>query len=114
MSDNVAQSLTIYGASDDLVEVDGIERGEIDCWDRRVDFEIGTVDGGGYRVGMWHDGRLGWQVTLGLLATDDDVPLPWPARVELSETGYSLAVIINCPAGTRVTATRNGESIPIK
>lgn len=113
MSEKVAQGLTIYGASDDLIEVEGIERGEIGCWDQRVDFEIGTVDGGGYEVGMWHDGKIGWQVQLGLLADKDDVPIPWSMRVELSERGYSLAVIVDCPAGTRVVAKKRGEVIPI-
>ncbi len=105
--------LRIYGASDDLIEVEGIESGEIGCWDQRVTFEIGTVEGGGYRVEMWHDGKTGWQTQIALLADKDDVVIPWPARFGLSECGYSVAVEIDCPEGTRVVASKGGRQVPI-
>lgn len=104
--------LTIYGASDDLVEIEGIERGELA---EGCTIEIGDPDTGGIAVTNRHDGKFGWTTTVRLLAVEeDDTPLPFPMRIELSETGYSLAVVIDCPAGTRVKATNSsGEEVSI-
>ena len=98
--------IRIYGASDDLVEVewwtdDNMKHheDEVGAYDRPVDIGIGGDDG--IVVTMQHDGKLGWisSVRLGP-RFEDNSKMAWPIRVELSETGYSLAVVVECPDGT--------------
>jgi len=42
--------LKMTGNSDDYVIVEGIESGQVDCYDREVRFEVGTVGDGGVTV----------------------------------------------------------------
>lgn len=92
----------IYGASDDLVEVEGCpnadERG---AYNRTVSVAIGGDKG--IVVSNRHDGKLGWVTSLHLGPRfEDEDPMPFPVSVEMSHTGYSLAVIVECPDGTLV------------
>ena len=101
--------ITIYGASDDLVEVDGCEGAD--------EFYVANVDDG--KV-CWHGDLVApggteqlraraiyddgvWSIALG--QTDDGVPFPaWRNDTEQApRTDYSAAVVIDAPAGTRLT-----------
>lgn len=101
--------ITIYGASDDLVEVDGCEgadefgsygyEGTAVHW--RGDF---IAPGGGtipeqLRVYAIYDGC--WHFSLGQVL--EDVPLPpWPATFTQHERGDSVLLSIDAPPGTRL------------
>ncbi len=92
----------VYGASDDLVEIEGIPvPDEIGAWDREVAVRIGGDNG--LVVKNRHDGKIGWITSVHMgPRVDDGDPLLWPVSVEMSPTGYSLAVIVECPDGTPV------------
>lgn len=90
-------SLNIYGASDDLVEIEGHVTEEIGCFQRPVKLEIGTRETGGLRViavyapkgskyGVWR---------LSVEPLDEDIVVPWPVSVETK--GYSCVIRIHCP-----------------
>ena len=97
--------IRIYGVSDDLVEIEGDVEEEIGCYDKAVTLEVGGAKGGlrvvaeyaprhaSSDVGVWR---------LGVEPIDEDVPIPWPVRVELAERGYSPVINIDCPPGTPV------------
>jgi len=95
--------IRIYGASDDLVEIDGDVVDEVDCYKSGVEITIGTQAGAGkdaegLTVRAEH-GRLGWLIGVALF--DDDAPIPWPVRIETQD--YSPCVVVECPPGTPVT-----------
>lgn len=98
--------IRIYGASDDLVEVeaDGPDRGdEYDAGAGGVCLLVGTEDAG-VRVHMIYGARGTWKATIDLV--DDQKPIPWPVRVEnapvngTNEGPYSVMACIDCPIGT--------------
>lgn len=97
--------LKIYGASDDLVELEGFIRDEVDCYDKPVQIKVGTDDSG--LIITMRYGVLGavWSAELSQL--DEDVPIPWPVTVVTQgrredDVGYSVAVCIDCPDDTPV------------
>jgi hypothetical protein len=104
----------IYGASDDLVELEGGPDGddEIDALDRDVRITIGSDAHGGivvvmsYAPGDVEDGV--WQARLSPIA--EDVACPWPVRVECK--GYSAVVEIDCPRDVqlRVENRKQGKN----
>jgi hypothetical protein len=100
----VLTMLRIYGASDDLVELDGIVYDELGAYNSHRVITVGD-DKGGLRViaeyapkhiktgaGVWR---------LSVEPIEEDVPCPWPVRVEVK--GYSTHIVIDCPEGTPVT-----------
>ena len=88
-------ALRIYGASDDLVEIEGWMEEEIGCYDEPVTLRIGSV----LRVTMAYDGHAGtW--TAKLEQEDEGGIIPWPVTV--TTVKYSICVVIGCPPGTRV------------
>jgi len=117
--------LKIYGASDDLVELEGIgelvrkcpecghdidepsravvghSSGEFGSGDLMV--VVGGVDGApGIRVRVRY-GRFGvgcWSAEV--CQIDEDVPIPWPVSIKHSVRGYSVVVEIDAPDGTPV------------
>jgi hypothetical protein len=94
-------SLRIYGASDDLVEIEGDVQEEIGCYDTQVTLEIGGLDGGIRVIADYGvDKAAVWR--LALEPVDEDVPVPWPVRTELGGRGYSLVIIVDCPPGTPI------------
>ena len=106
--------IAIYGASDDLVEIEaeGPYGDEIGCFDDSVTIEVGDRQSGGLRVVMEYataraDAAGVWSAAVSPL--DEDVPIPWPVRVVLAERGYSPVVEIDCPSDTKIGA-RRGES----
>jgi hypothetical protein len=91
--------LRIYGASDDLVELEGIVDEEIPGDD--VTITVGELGfEGGLTVRALY-GRINacWEMAVGLL--DEDEPIPWPVTV--THKGYTVTVEISCPDGTKVS-----------
>jgi len=97
--------LKIYGASDDLVEIEGHFSEEVDCYDQNVLITVGWTeasagkDSQGVHVLMryapkWVNAGV-W--TAEVSPIDEDVEIPWPVTVKLSERGYSAEVSILCP-----------------
>ena len=98
--------IILYGASDDLVEIEGDVQEEIGCYEKAVLVTIGRpeVDLGqnayGVQVRMSYGDEAGvWAARIAPI--DEDVPIPWPVRV--SAWGYSAHVVVECPPGTPVT-----------
>lgn len=99
--------LKISGYSDDVVSLDGIVNDEVGAYERAVQFTL-AGDGGGLFVRMqyapkFHPGGV-WVATVAPL--DEDIPIPWPVSITLSEQRYSPVVEIGCPKGTVVTWTK--------
>lgn len=102
--------ITIYGASDDLVEVDGCEgAGEFssDRWDGVL---IAPLAQEQMRVHCWYDENGCWQVGVGQV--DEAIQLPsWPVTITQApamnpdNAGYSALLTIDAPAGIRLEVT---------
>lgn len=104
-------SLRIYGASDDLVEIEGHFAEEVDCYDRSVLITVGWPEANAGRdsqgvyvlmryapkwvkTGVW---------TAEISPLDEDVEIPWPVTVSLGGRGYTAEVVIDCPDNVPVT-----------
>lgn len=107
--------LRFYGASDDLVEMDGGAREEWSAIDGTATLEI-VYDGVALLVEVTYGGTGTWAVTpLGSVADDgESVTLPWPVRLidhategydDGSVPTYSLALVVDAPEGATVTRT---------
>jgi hypothetical protein len=99
--------ITIYGASDDLVEVEGCEgadqfyvlgsakEGEV-CWRANL---VGPGATEQMAVGAIYNGC--WHLVVGQPL--EDVLFPeWPLTITQHESGYSVLLSIDAPAGTRL------------
>lgn len=104
-------ALVIYGASDDLVEIEGHFEEEVDCYDRAVRVTVGWPeasageDSRGVHVLMryapkWVETGV-WTAEISPL--DEDVEIPWPVTVKLGGRGYTAEVHIDCPEDVPVT-----------
>lgn len=95
--------ITIYGASDDLVEVTGHIDDEFGVGSNGVwEGELIAPSGEGLRVSIVYTSAGTWSA--GIAPLDEDVPLPlWPVGLEVAETGYSTAIGITVPEGTTLT-----------
>lgn len=95
-------TLTVHGASDDLIEASGIEGAD----------EYNAIDGGRLEVTGPNDQRFyvwctygnGGTWVLGVGQIDEDIPIPnWPMTLRQAETcRYSTELVIDCPEGTKV------------
>lgn len=96
-------SLKIYGASDDLVKVEGHFQEEYDVTgDQQATFEVRERDGAG---GCWvrltysemtDDGEGGWSAHVGLLG--EGRLIPWDITIgHHPRCAYSVRVTIDCP-----------------
>lgn len=102
--------ITIYGASDDLVEVEGCEgadefyAGSGDRWQADLIAPGGTV---AMRVHCWLDIDGCWQVGVGQVTEDAQLPA-WPLSITQATAmnpdspGYSALLTIDAPEGTRL------------
>ena len=96
--------LKIYGHSDDLVEIDGDVRDEVDCYDKGVNLVVGRAEAiegknaEGLRVGMRYGKGGCWEARISPI--DEDVPCPWPVSVTVER--YTAVVTIDCPPGTPI------------
>lgn len=93
--------IQIYGASDDLIEIEGCEgEDEFGSYSRHSIFEFTTPAKEGFCLygeyapegmpdGVW---------VFGFAPLREDVPIPdWPMRMRLSERGYSPLFLIEAP-----------------
>lgn len=99
--------ITIYGASDDCVEVEGCEGGDefyAENWHGVLQAPDPTE---AMRVSCWYADNGCWQVGVG--QADESIPLPpWPVTIaqqmsNASDGGYSAVLTIDAPEGTRLT-----------
>ena len=95
MSDAATKHLTIYGASDDLIEVEGDVPGCDEYSGEKATFVVA-----GIRVHVRFTGN--WVV--GVEPIDEDVP-PTATNMRLSihERGYSAQLDLDVPGGSYVT-----------
>lgn len=111
--------ITIKGHSDDIVSYeedtkDGVQVGdEITADDTTgVTFIIGLPEPGegedthGIRVQMKYGTGGVWTATIGPI--EEGAKCPWPVSVRVE--GYTAVVHIDCPEGTPVMWTENGDN----
>lgn len=101
-------SITIYGASDDLVEIDadgpalGID--ELPTDDAVIEIRSQADEAVGLNVRCWYADDGVWAVAVW---QHGEKPLPWPVALATYDNGrsdpYSVQVTIDCPDD--VTAT---------
>ncbi len=97
--------ITIYGASDDCVEVEGCDgadefyTGEDDRWQGDL---IGPDASDQMRVSCWYDKDGAWQVGVGQV-TEDVTMATWPVTIAQHQNGYSAMLMVSAPHGTRLT-----------
>jgi hypothetical protein len=99
--------ITIYGASDDLVEVDGCEGADEFNTEHFVANLVGPGAIDQMTVTCWFAPNGCWYVGVGQV--DEDVQLPaWPVSITQAPAmnpanpGYSALLSIDAPAGTRL------------
>ena len=91
------EKLTVYGASDDLIEFEGIKG----CDEFMAYGDIGimgefivTGDGDQLRIIAIYDGCWSFAIA----PVDEDIPLPsWPVKYSLNDRGYSTFMEIEVP-----------------
>lgn len=91
--------MKITGHSDDLIHVEDHNRAD-EYGSNRLRFTIGDKDAGGLAVLMeYANAKVTdqgcWHATICQLG--EDVPIPWPVRVEVGSSGYSVEVNVGCP-----------------
>lgn len=104
-------TITIYGTSDDLVEVEiqgeyGQEGVELDAYDRGQTICLTIPDETGMRVyAEYSPTDLGGGVwMIGVAQLGEDKPIPdWPIRYLTAENGYSPALVIEAPESVTVS-----------
>lgn len=99
-------AVTIYGASDDLIEVEGCKGAdEFSAYANDLAVWGGDLiapDGTQMRVYAIYDGC--WHFSVGQV--EEDVRLPgWPVQILQHESGYSTLLRIEAPDGTRLAFT---------
>lgn len=105
--------ITIYGASDDLVETDvGGDKDEHQNYGPGIWMaDLVAPSGDGLTVNVFYNGA--WHAGVGQLTNQGDpdgdgMPLPsWPARFHVPEgTPYATALTMDAPDGTVLTNIR--------
>jgi hypothetical protein len=95
------QTAIFYGASDDLIEIDGVKGGdEFGAWFNSEELMQGCfVLGGVMKIYAIYDGC--WHFSIG--PVDEDIEMPdWPIRYKLHERGYSVQLEIDVPDNVAV------------
>lgn len=99
--------ITIYGASDDCIEVVGCEGADEFYVDGKGQWQGDLVAPGGtgqMRVRAEYDPDQSGCWVISLSQTDESVPFPdWGNGVEQATNGYSTLVRVDSPEGTRLT-----------
>lgn len=103
--------IEIYGASDDLVEVEGCEGADEFAVDDEDRWQGDLIGPGGadqqMRVHCWYDNDGCWQVGVGQVIEDVQLPA-WPIAITQAPArtpglpGYSALLSIDAPEGTRL------------
>jgi len=102
-------TVTIYGASDDLVEIEGDIEG---CDEYSADgFWVGVIeapDGGTANVYVDYRHNGCWTVSLGQYEEDYGMP-PWPIeyRVDPDKCAYSTLCAVTVPEGSIIRPHMN-------
>lgn len=99
------QTAKFYGASDDLVEVEGVKGGdEFNVYGDGPHMALFNL-GGKMRVHAIYDGC--WSFAVGMV--DKAIPLPeWPVRV--TSEGYTTVVEIDVPDDVKVFLERKATA----
>lgn len=93
-------ALTIYGASDDLIEVEGSIREEFNVYEGHAEIVVASSDGA-MRVVLDYGDNGCWSA--GIRQIDEGARLPWPVAFGRPEhCAYSVAVTIDCPADAQI------------
>mgnify|MGYP000980233642 CR=1 FL=1 len=88
--------IKIYGASDDLVEIEaGDKSDEIGCYDNPAIIEITDIIGQGARfiVEYGAGDKPVWRI--GVEPLHEDIPIPWQIEMKLAPRGYSTLAVIS-------------------
>lgn len=106
--------MKVYGQSDDLIEVEGVRKVGKRSWVTAAgyagdEFSRGRIQvgdrAGGLIVKMAYGKRAGvWSACVEQI--DEEVPIPWPVSITVSDRGYSVIVNIDCPDGVPVQKWR--------
>lgn len=93
--------IEMYGASDDLVEVEGCKGAdEFQHYKGIWRGDLVAPDGDSLRVHIFYDGC--WHVSAGQV--DEEINFPdWPMSFRQEAAGYSVVLTIEAPDGTRLT-----------
>lgn len=94
-------TIEVYGASDDLVEVEGCKGADEFSWYKGIwRGDLVAPNGESVRIHVFYDGC--WHVSVGQV--DEDVKLPpWPMTFKQEAAGYSVVLEISAPDDTRLT-----------
>lgn len=107
------KTIRIYGASDDLLEVDdGGDREEYDNYDGGKQLLLSMPDGADIlRITSYYDGGWSFGVAL-VLDIDDNCPMPedWDIRTrKCADTPYSTELVVDVPADVILTVVGEDE-----
>ncbi len=102
------QRVTIYGTSDDLVEVEGIIGGDEFNTDRND--TVNLCIGGILLIKMSY-GKYGatWTTEMGQMFDDVPIPYEWDIFLTQHSNGYSVQVNLDIPDGIGVVFTGDRE-----
>lgn len=91
------KTLIMYGASDDLIEFEGIPGADGFPAYSDSDLKDSFIVGGVLKIYAIYDGC--WHFSIG--PVDEDILLPeWPIRYKMHENGYSVQIEIDVPDNT--------------
>lgn len=89
-----------YGASDDLVEIEGCEGAdEFNHYKGVWRADLVAPDDASIRLHIFYDGC--WHVAVGQVDEEHDFP-NWPISFRQEAAGYSTVATIEAPDGTRL------------
>jgi hypothetical protein len=101
--------IRFYGASDDLLEIEGAIDDEFGDATGRIEVMLTGPVYGAMIVRAEYTGDGVWM--LGCSQADEDHRLPWPVRIVPGDTGtshYSVVLVVDAPDGAELTV-RQGE-----
>jgi hypothetical protein len=105
-------TITIYGASDDLIEVAGCDgAGEFDCFGSQQHAlnwhaTLTAPDGSAMQVMAWYGPGGCWLLGIGQADENKEFP-PWPVAITQGVDGdatsaYSVVLTVEAPEGTKL------------
>lgn len=101
------KKLVFYGASDDLLELDGDMQGEFDAYTGKA-VKVSSIDGEMLVVAIYAPSSVHASVwSIGIAPADEGQPIPeWPMQYGIAVNGYSPALTIICPDDIVVTEVK--------